>query len=166
MQDARRAFKALAYKRYQAVPLYLEWAPRTIFSSPPPARPASGAAAATLKAPAAASAAATSAAAGSPAPAKAGKASKVSKAAGGKAGGELLTGVAEAQAEEVESSSIFVKNLAWATEDAGLKAHFDAAVSASGALLQGRMLEIAVEKLFYNRIRFDGSYLLWWKITR
>jgi multiple RNA-binding domain-containing protein 1 len=30
--DARKAFKSLAYKRYQHVPLYLEWAPRGIFS--------------------------------------------------------------------------------------------------------------------------------------
>ena len=39
-QDARRAFKALAYKRYQHVPLYLEWAPKGIFSSPPKPREA------------------------------------------------------------------------------------------------------------------------------
>ena len=36
--DARRAFQALAYKRFQAVPLYLEWAPRGIFSPDAPMR--------------------------------------------------------------------------------------------------------------------------------
>lgn len=36
--DARRAFKGLAYKRFQHVPLYLEWAPADIFSAPAPAR--------------------------------------------------------------------------------------------------------------------------------
>ena len=34
--------------------------------------------------------------------------------------------------EEVESRSIYVKNLAWSTKDAGLMKHFDAVVSASG----------------------------------
>ncbi len=115
-QDARRAFKALAYKRYQHVPLYLEWAPKGIFSSPPPPRPAPGAAGAGKAA---------------------GKAAGAGKAAAGAgkeggAAGELLTGLAEAQADDVESSSIFVKNLAWGTGEAALKAHFDAAVSAAG----------------------------------
>ncbi|CAI7833097.1 unnamed protein product, partial [Closterium sp. NIES-53] len=32
--DAKRAFKGLAYKRYQHVPLYLEWAPEGIFLEP------------------------------------------------------------------------------------------------------------------------------------
>ena len=36
--DARRAFKALAYKRFQAVPLYLEWAPKGIFAPGAPLR--------------------------------------------------------------------------------------------------------------------------------
>ncbi len=34
--DARRAFKALAYKRFQSVPLYLEWAPGGIFTADAP----------------------------------------------------------------------------------------------------------------------------------
>ena len=126
-QDARRAFKALAYKRYQHVPLYLEWAPRGIFSAPPPPRPAAAAAAAAAKGSttAAAAAAPTAAAAGG----KAG--GKAAKPAAAEA--ELLTGLAEAQADEAESSTIYVKNLAWATAEAALRAHFDAAVSAAGA---------------------------------
>ena len=31
--DARRAFRSLAYKRFQHVPLYLEWAPADIFTA-------------------------------------------------------------------------------------------------------------------------------------
>ena len=31
--DARRAFKGLAYKRFQHVPLYLEWAPLNVIIS-------------------------------------------------------------------------------------------------------------------------------------
>ena len=81
-QDARRAFKALAYKRYQHVPLYLEWAPKGIFSSPPAPRAAAAGKGAAV--------AAATAAGG-----------KVDGAKEGKGAGELLTGVAEAQAEEV-----------------------------------------------------------------
>lgn len=34
--DARRAFRSLAYKRLHHVPLYLEWAPASVFAQPPP----------------------------------------------------------------------------------------------------------------------------------
>lgn len=37
--DARRAFKALAYKRFQNIPLYLEWAPAGIFRADAPVTP-------------------------------------------------------------------------------------------------------------------------------
>ena len=40
--DARRAFRALAYRRLKSVPLYLEWAPRGSFHSRPACPPASG----------------------------------------------------------------------------------------------------------------------------
>ena len=43
-----------------------------------------------------------------------------------------VAAAAEVEGDEVESSSIYVKNLAWASTDEALKAHFDAAVSASG----------------------------------
>lgn len=143
-QDARRAFKSLAYKRYQHVPLYLEWAPKGIFSSPPPPRsaPAAAAKAGPAAAPAAAAGKNGATAAAAPAAAAAaGKSGKASKAKAGAAAApeaELLTGLAEAQAEEAESSSIFVKNLAWGTEEAALRKHFDAAVSSAGAWMGGR----------------------------
>ena len=34
--DARSAFRGLAYRRLQHVPLYLEWAPAGIFAGPAP----------------------------------------------------------------------------------------------------------------------------------
>lgn len=37
--DARKAFKALAYKRFQNIPLYLEWAPANIFGADAPLAP-------------------------------------------------------------------------------------------------------------------------------
>lgn len=117
------------------MPLYLEWAPKGIFSSPPPPRsaaaPAAAAAASAAKAGSGAAAPTAAAAAPAVAAGKAGKDSKTKAAAGPEA--ELLTGLAEAQAEEAESSSIFVKNLAWGTEEAALRKHFDSAVSAAGA---------------------------------
>lgn len=35
--EARKAFRSLAYKKYQHVPLYLEWAPVKVFTKPAPA---------------------------------------------------------------------------------------------------------------------------------
>ncbi len=37
--EARGAFKALAYRKFHHVPLYVEWAPADIFALPPPAEP-------------------------------------------------------------------------------------------------------------------------------
>ena len=37
--DARRAFKGLAYKRFQNIPLYLEWAPAGTFNANAPIAP-------------------------------------------------------------------------------------------------------------------------------
>ena len=34
--DARRAFASLAYRRFQSVPLYLEWAPAGVFATDAP----------------------------------------------------------------------------------------------------------------------------------
>jgi hypothetical protein len=35
-QDARRAFKGMAYRKMRGTPVYLEWAPAGIFGSAPP----------------------------------------------------------------------------------------------------------------------------------
>lgn len=42
--------QALAYKKFQHVPLYLEWAPKDIFSTPPPSQPIKAQAQATVAA--------------------------------------------------------------------------------------------------------------------
>lgn len=106
----RAAFKALAYKKYQQVPLYLEWAPVGIWDTPPPAAPA-----------------ATSPS--SPRP-----------PAGVKVHSKPLNDAAAAaqcleDADDTEQGpvvSIYVKNLNFATTDASLKSHFDSAISAAG----------------------------------
>lgn len=36
--EAKTAFRSLAYRKFHHVPLYLEWAPVNVFSSPPPAK--------------------------------------------------------------------------------------------------------------------------------
>ncbi len=94
-----RAFKSLAYKRYQHVPIYLEWAPANIFraDAPKPRQPlalplptpAAAAAPGTNSAPQAAAAAADAAAA--------------------------TAAVVLPDVEDTESSTIYVKNLAFAT---------------------------------------------------
>ena len=94
-----RAFKSLAYKRYQHVPIYLEWAPANIFraDAPKPRQPlalplptpAAAAAPGTNSAPEAAAAAVDAAAA--------------------------TAAVVLPDVEDTESSTIYVKNLAFAT---------------------------------------------------
>lgn len=85
-----RAFKALAYKRYQHVPIYLEWAPANIFTADAPKQQ-----------PAAQTAKATDAAA---------------TAAGGDAPAvEAAAAAALPDTEEADTSTIYIKNLAFAT---------------------------------------------------
>jgi multiple RNA-binding domain-containing protein 1 len=123
----RSAFKALAYKKYQQVPLYLEWAPKDIWDTPAPA-----AAPATAK-PAAAAAADSTAAAGSaaadPAAGDAAAASKPAAAAAAAAAGDEGD---EEDGTAAPVACIYVKNLNFATGDAALRKHFDKAVSAAG----------------------------------
>ncbi len=81
-----RAFKSLAYKRYQHVPIYLEWAPANIFraDAPKPKQPL----ALPLRIPAPAAAVDAAAA---------------------------TAAVVLPDVEDTESSTIYVKNLAFAT---------------------------------------------------
>ena len=93
-----RAFKALAYKRYQHVPIYLEWAPANIFRADAPK-----AGALTRLAPSAPAAQLANA-----------------PAAADVAGNAAETGAAAAAAvlpevEDNDTSTIYVKNLAFAT---------------------------------------------------
>ncbi|KAI8464255.1 MAG: hypothetical protein J3K34DRAFT_380531 [Monoraphidium minutum] len=115
-QDARSAFKALAYKKYRHVPLYLEWAPRDVWGRPPPAA----------------------------APAAAAAAAKPAAAAAAQEQGQQQGGAATAAAAAEEggddgdggggpTGSIYVKNLNFTTTDAALAKHFDRAASAAGS---------------------------------
>jgi multiple RNA-binding domain-containing protein 1 len=119
----RSAFKALAYKKYQQVPLYLEWAPKDIWDTPAPAAAANKPAAAAGDSKAAAASAAGAAAAADAADAAA--ASKPTAAAGDE-------GDEDDDGPEAPVACIYVKNLNFATGDAALRKHFDKAVSAAG----------------------------------
>jgi multiple RNA-binding domain-containing protein 1 len=109
--------QSLAYKKVQHVPLYLEWAPRDIFSSPAPERPLSQ----PNGSKAAGSRNAGQAAAAGTAKAKSIKAAPVAPAKSEAAAG----GGGEGEEGEGEGATIYVKNLAFATTDAALKKHFD-----------------------------------------
>ncbi|KFM27346.1 Multiple RNA-binding domain-containing protein 1 [Auxenochlorella protothecoides] len=113
--DAKRAFRRLAYKPYHHVPLYLEWAPRSIFSGTPKPK-----AAKVFEAKAVPAATLTTSPAIKP------------------EAGLQATAAAAVLPEDTEadSVSIYVKNLAWATTDKGLHAHFAAAAEAKGAALR------------------------------
>lgn len=111
----RRAFKALAYTRFQRVPLYLEWAPAQVFS-----RPAPGAAAAASSGTTDASAPTDGAGAGAgDAPAGASAAGAGTSAAAGAGGG-----AGEAEGTEEDRKTVFVKNLAWETTEDALQELF------------------------------------------
>lgn len=109
-QDARKAFKTLAYKRYQSVPIYIEWAPAGVLSAPPPAPKA-----------------APKAAEKAPAPEKAAAARPEEVAA------ELAAAAGD---DALDSATVYVKNLSFKSEDAGLRAHFEGAAAAAGGALR------------------------------
>lgn len=125
-QDARRAFKSMAYKRYQHVPIYLEWAPANIFraDAPKPRQPL----ALPLRTPAPAAA---------PGNASAPEAAAAAAVA-------ATAAVVFPDVEDTESSTIYVKNLAFATGDAGLRKHFDNTISSAGGSM--RSVKVAVRK--------------------
>jgi multiple RNA-binding domain-containing protein 1 len=121
----RAAFKALAYKKYQHVPLYLEWAPRDIWEAP-----------AGLTATAPSSKLPSQALSGSPGHAEESEQqqqlpqqSKAAAAAAAAAAGE------DEADGDAPVACIYVKNLNFNTSDAGLRKHFDKALSAAGGLV-------------------------------
>lgn len=131
--NCRSAFKALAYKRYHQVPLYLEWAPAGVFDGalrPATATPAAAATASKAHSGAAATAAAATAGSAGAAPAEAGGA-----VGGGEEGEEEGEG-------DAASRAIYVKNLSFATTDKALTKHFDRVVSGAG----GRLLSARVAR--------------------
>lgn len=128
----RAAFKALAYKKYQQVPLYLEWAPKDIWDTPPPAAPL------TSKAPAAAAAAPKAAANGTAVAAGTAQQMPAEAAAAAAAAG----GEEEEDGDQVSTVSIYVKNLNFNTSDKSLKNHFDKVVSAAGGQIHSAKVRL------------------------
>jgi len=97
------------------VPLYLEWAPQDIFSTPASSKEQQQQA---KRAGQPAAAATGGAGAGAAADGQAGAAAAMEGVQAGSAGGED-------EGDEADVSTLYVKNLAFATTDAGLRKHFD-----------------------------------------
>ncbi len=110
--DARRAFGGLAFKRYRHVPIYVEWAPADLL--PPPDAAAKPAAEAARRA------------AAKPAPVSA------ADAAGAGAAGDDGDG-------DGGGCTLFVKNLAFSTDDAALRKHFEAQAALRGKVRAARV---------------------------
>jgi len=141
-QDARRAFKALAYKRYQAVPIYLEWAPKGILnakSSKKKKDKKNDVAEQQEEKTAAATAAA----------AAVGK--EITVRAEDVAAGLAAGATGD---ESIESTTIYVKNLSFKTEESTLSSHFIAAVEAAGGSL--RAAKVARTKNKDGRLLSSG----------
>ena len=112
MQEARAAFSGLAYKRFQHVPLYLEFAPRDIFDAPaaPPRDAPPGSDAEVL-------------------------ASVVPKAR--KPANTTATATPEADNDDAaDAVSLYVKNVSFSTSQEALRAFFDQGAAAAGGQLR------------------------------
>lgn len=120
--DAKRAFRRLAYKNYQHAPLYLEWAPKNIFSGKRKPKEkkikeeSTVPAATTLEHPESKSTAAATA--------------RISADSNDFSG----------------SATIYVKNLAWATQESGLRTHFEDVKTLDGQKPQLRSVRIAKKR--------------------
>jgi multiple RNA-binding domain-containing protein 1 len=118
--EARAAFAGLAFKRYQHVPLYVEWAAADLL--PPPTSGAAGGAKAR-------------AAGAKPAPVSA------ADAAGGARGSAPAGGDDDddGDADAGRGATLYVKNLAFATDDAALRRHFEGAPVLKGHVRAARV---------------------------
>ncbi|GLI68102.1 hypothetical protein VaNZ11_012428 [Volvox africanus] len=145
-QDARAAFRSLAYKKYQHVPLYLEWAPADVFTAPPvPREQQQRQQAAKAKQP----------------ESKGGISATAHEVAGIFADGDDAE--AGASANPTVLGTIYVKNLAFATSDGALRKHFDGAVSAVGGSLHSavvarkKAMDGALQSLGYGFVEVDSE---------
>lgn len=111
-QDASKAFKTLAFKRYRSVPIYLEWAPRDVFDAAKEERNRAGAPDQTLMG------------------GKAGETDRAGQAI--KPSKSIKDPLTLIEDSSNESFTIFVKNLAFKTKKAAFEKHFRAAVQACG----------------------------------
>ncbi|XP_076123595.1 putative RNA-binding protein 19 [Alosa pseudoharengus] len=102
--EAKRAFTRLAYSKFQHVPLYLEWAPTAVFTSPALAR--------TKKAPADVQSPATSSAPEQSAPKESGKEEKQEEEE------------EEEEEESIPGATLFIKNLNFITTEETLRQTF------------------------------------------
>eukprot|EP00889_Picochlorum_renovo_P007719 jgi/Picre1/34749/NNA_002215.t1 len=118
--DASNAFKKLAFKRYRSVPIYLEWAPRDIFSHHKSSKSSME------KAPT-----------GLDTSHK--ETRKVDPV------GAALTSLQNGTDESTDSSTIFVKNIAFKTKKQGFEKHFRDTVRSCGGELKSA--KIAQRKL-------------------
>jgi len=113
--SAGRALRGLAYRRLHHVPLYVEWAPAGAFAR---------------------AAGAGDAPAALPPPPDAAGAALAGARPGAVAAAAALAAAPEPDAAAPPSSTLFVKNLSFATDDAGLAAHFKAAAAGAGGALR------------------------------
>ncbi|GIL52539.1 hypothetical protein Vafri_8379 [Volvox africanus] len=145
-QDARAAFRSLAYKKYQHVPLYLEWAPADVFTAPPVPREQQQRQQATK----------------TKQPGNKGDITATAhEVAGTFADGDEAE--AGAPANPTALGTIYVKNLAFATSDGALRKHFDGAVSAVGGSLHSAVVarkkakDGALQSLGYGFVEVDSE---------
>jgi multiple RNA-binding domain-containing protein 1 len=116
LQAARAAFSGLAYKRFQHVPLYLEYAPRDIFTS----------SAASIREPPAPATDAALLQDSAPRPAGTPAVEQVTS-------NTLLDNTDD---DAAEAASVYVKNVAFATSQETLRAVFDQGAAAIGGQLR------------------------------
>jgi len=109
-QDASKAFKTLAFKRYRSVPIYLEWAPRDIFEGGGGRKKA--------------------------ADDDKRQTETKAKTKNAASAADPLVLITTEDADEAASSTVFVKNLAFKTKKADFEKHFRAAVEACGGELR------------------------------
>jgi multiple RNA-binding domain-containing protein 1 len=142
-QDARAAFKGLAYKRYQSVPLYLEWAPSSVFNRPLASQPQEE----------------------ERKDAQLGDSSRLvspstikrrSDERGDAAAVDVMAELATAASadEAVATTTIYVKNLSFESDETALTAHVQPAVEAAGGSL--RSVKIARRKAKDGRVLSSG----------
>ena len=112
-QDASNAFKKLAFKRYRSVPIYLEWAPRDVFDAK--SKPAAKGQTADNS---------------SSYPESAAKKEQPDNVAA------ALTSLQNGSDDAIDSSTIFVKNVAFKTKKANFENHFKKTIQECGGELK------------------------------
>ena len=134
-QDARKAFMSLAYKKFHSVPLYLEWAPRNIFS----------------RAPSKTVQKKTSSDVTADVPKSKESVPQDNLDAAIDVSAELISRDAD---ETIDSSTIYIKNLSFKTDEKGIIVHFKSAIESHGGML--RSARVAWRKAKDGRLLSSG----------